>query len=141
MSRTKLDELLAEVGSLDYADLKTRYQEVFCRPPPPRLSQDLLRRALAHQVQTEWLGGLPPKIEKLLQSSNSPRALNGHRRLEPGSQLVREWQGDMHVVDVIEGGYRWKGERYSSLSAVAREITGTRWSGPRFFGLAGNGKQ
>ena len=50
---------------------------------------------------------------------------------------VREWQGEMHVVDVMEVGYRWNGERYSSLSAVAREITGTRWSGPRFFGLKG----
>ncbi len=47
----------------------------------------------------------------------------------------------MHVVDVVEGGYRWQGERYASLSAVARKITGTRWSGPRFFGLTENGKQ
>jgi hypothetical protein len=102
---------------------------------------DLLHRAIAYQLQADWLGGLAPKVEKLLQSSSSPRTLNGHRNLEPGSQLVREWQGEMHVVDVIEGGYRWQGERYASLSAVAREITGTRWSGPRFFGLTENGKR
>ena len=133
--------MLAEVGSLDYADLKARYEEVFRRPPPPRLSLDLLRRALAYQLQSDWLGGLSPKVEKLLQSSSSPRTQNRYRKLEPGSQLVREWRGQMHVVNVIESGYRWNGKRYTSLSAVAREITGTRWSGPRFFGLAGSGKQ
>ena len=141
MSRTKLEQLLTDVESLDYADLKARYQEVLRRSPPPRLSLDLLRRALAYQLQADWLGGLAPKVEKLLRSNSSPRTLNGHRKLEPGSQLVREWQGEMHVVDVIESGYRWNGDRYTSLSAVAREITGTRWSGPRFFGLTGNGKQ
>lgn len=141
MSRTKLQEALTEIGSLDYAGLKTRYREVLGRAPPPRLSLDLLRRALAYQLQADWLGGLAPKVEKLLQSSSSPRNLNGHRKLEPGSQLVREWQGEMHVVEVIEGGYRWQGERYASLSAVAREITGTRWSGPRFFGLTDNGRR
>jgi hypothetical protein len=141
VSRTKLEQLLTDVESLDYADLKARYEEALRRPPPPRLSLDLLRRALAYQIQAESLGGLPPKFEKLLQSNSSPRTLNGHRKLEPGSQLVREWQGEMHVVDVVDGGYRWQGERYASLSAVAREITGTRWSGPRFFGLTGNGKQ
>ena len=133
--------MLAEVGLLDYAGLKARYQEVLGRLPPPRLSLDLLRRAIAYQLQSDWLGGLSPKVDKLLQSNISPRTLNGHRALEPGSQLVREWQGEMHVVDVVDGGYRWQGERYASLSAVAREITGTRWSGPRFFGLTGNGKQ
>ena len=135
MPPTKLDKILAEVESLDYAGLKARYQEILRRPPPPRLSLDLLRRALAYQIQAEWRGRLPPKIEKLFQSNSSPQALNGHRKLEPGSQLVREWRGEMQVVDVIDGGYRWKGDRYTSLSAVAREITGTRWSGPRFFGL------
>jgi hypothetical protein len=141
VAQSKLQQLLSELESIDYAGLRARYMEVFCCPPPPRLSQDLLRRALAYQIQAEWLGGLPSKIEKLLQSSNSPRALNGHRKMEPGSQLVREWQGEMQVVDVIDGGYRWKGERYTSLSAVAREITGTRWSGPRFFGLNGSRKR
>lgn len=134
----KLEELLVEIRSLDYAGLKARYQEVLRRPPPPRLSRDLLQRALAYQLQTDWLGGLSPKVEKLLQSSSSPWTLNGHRKLEPGSQLVREWQGEMHIVDVLKDGFRWQGKQFSSLSAIARAITGTRWSGPRFFGLTGN---
>jgi hypothetical protein len=141
VSRTKLQEALTEVGSLDYAGLKARYQEVLRRPPPPRLSLDLLRRAVAYQLQSDSLGSLSTTVEKFLLSHSSPRSLNGHRKLEPGSQLVREWQGEMHVVDVIESGYRWNGERYTSLSAVARDITGTRWSGPRFFGLARSGKR
>ena len=141
MFYTKLEKLLAEIESLDYSDLKARYQAELCRPPPPRLSLDLLRRTLGYQVQSEWLGGLSPKIKKLLQLDSLPRILNADIRLEPGSQLVREWQGEMQIVEVIEDGYRYKGERYASLSAVAREITGTRWSGPRFFGLAGNGKR
>lgn len=139
MSRTKLQQLLTEIGSLDYSGLRARYQEVFRRSPPPRLSLDLLRRALAYQAQAAWLGGLPPKFEKLLQSSSSPRTLNAYRKLELGSQLVREWQGEIQVVDVVEGGYRWQGERFTSLSAIARAITGTRWSGPRFFGLTAVG--
>ena len=141
MSQLTLEFQIAEIESLPYADLKACYQEIFSRPAPPRLGRDLLRRAIAYQVQAEWLGGLSPRVEKLLQSSSSPRTMNGHRKLEPGSQLVREWQGEMHVVDVIDGGYRWNGERYTSLSAVARGITGARWSGPRFFGLAKSGKQ
>ena len=141
MSQLTLEFQIAEIESLPYADLKACYQEIFNRPAPPRLGRDLLRRAIAYQVQAEWLGGLSPRVEKLLKSNSSTRTMNGHRKLEPRSQLVREWQGDMHVVDVVEGGYRWQGERYASLSAVAREITGTRWSGPRFFGLTGNGKQ
>lgn len=132
--------LLDEIGSLAYEDLRARYHEVFNHPPPPRLSQDLLRRALAHRIQADRLGGLPRKIEKLLRTDSSPASSNAHRRLLPGTQLVREWQGQMHVVDIVERGFRWRDERFDSLSAVARKITGTRWSGPRFFGLTGNGK-
>jgi len=139
VSHSKLETLLTEVVSLAYPDLKARYQEIFRRPPPPRLSHDLLRRTIAYQIQAQWLGGLPAKTEKLLQVATSPRAQNAHRKLEPGSQLVREWQGEMHVVEIIDGGFRWREDRFTSLSAVAREITGTRWSGPRFFGLTSNG--
>ncbi len=140
MSKTSLDNHLVEIGSLAYPELKARYQEVFKRPPPPRLSQDLLRRALAYRIQADRLGGLSRKIEKLLRADSLRAAENAHRRLIPGTQLVREWQGQMHVVDIVERGFRWRDERFDSLSAVARKITGTRWSGPRFFGLTGNGK-
>ena len=140
MSKTSLDNHLTEIGSLAYPDLRAHYQEVFKRSPPPRLSQDLLRRALAYRIQADRLGGLSRKVEKLLRTDSLPSAENAHQRLIPGTQLVREWQGQMHVVDIVERGFRWRDERFDSLSAVARKITGTRWSGPRFFGLTGNGK-
>ena len=89
MSKSSLDRLLTEIGSLAYSDLRLRYQEVFHRPPAPRLSQDLLRRSLAYRIQAEWFGGLPPKTEKLLQSSSSPRALNAYRKLEPRQRRER----------------------------------------------------
>lgn len=141
MSRTSLDNLLAEIGSLDYTELKARYQEVFNRSPPPRLSQDLLRRAVAYRVQAKRFSGLSRKVEKLLRADSTPKANNATQQLIPGTQLVREWQGQMHVVDILERGFRWRDERFDSLSAVAREITGTRWSGPRFFGLTVSSKQ
>ena len=141
MSHSKLETLLTEVVSLTYPDLKARYQEIFRRPPPPRLSQDLLRRAIAYQIQAQRLGGVSAKTEKLLKVATSPRAQNARRKLETGSQLMREWHGEMHVVEIIDGGFRWREDRFTSLSAVAREITGTRWSGPRFFGLTSNGSK
>jgi len=140
VSNSSLDSLLAEIGSLAYTDLKVRYEEVIDRPPPPRLSQDLLRRALAYQIQASRIGGLSHKVEKLLRAASTPKADKENQRLIAGTQLIREWQGQMHVVDILENGYRWRDERFASLSAVARKITGTRWSGPRFFGLTGSGK-
>ncbi len=140
MSKTRLDCHLAEIGSLAYADLKARYKEVTKRPPPPRLSQDLLRRTLAYRVQADRTGGLSRRVERLLHTAGTPKTGKAKQRLIPGTQLIREWQGQMHVVDILENGYRWHDELFASLSAVAREITGTRWSGPRFFGLTSNGK-
>ncbi|MBW2712929.1 MAG: DUF2924 domain-containing protein [Deltaproteobacteria bacterium] len=140
MSKASLDSLLADICSLSYQELKERYQASFGQSAPPRLGGDLQRRALAYRAQADDLGGLPRRIEKLLRTDSTPAERNGHQQLLPGTQLVREWQGEMHVVDVLEHGYGWRGEKFTSLSAVAREITGTRWSGPRFFGLTGNGK-
>jgi len=139
VSDSCLKSLIAELASLPYAELRDRYQVVFRSSVQPRLSQDLLKRALAYRIQAEHLGGLPRKTEKLLQADTTPRLRNARCQLEPGSQLVREWQGQMHVVDVLEDGFRWKEKSFDSLSAVARAITGTRWSGPRFFGLSRNG--
>jgi hypothetical protein len=138
--KSSLDSLIADICSLSYQELRQQYQATFRQSAPPRLGGDLLRRALAYQAQAEELGGLPRRIEKHLRADSTPAEHNRHQRILPGTQLVREWQGEMHTVDVLERGYGWRGESFASLSAVAREITGTRWSGPRFFGLTGNGK-
>jgi len=134
VSKCSLENSLTELEALSYAERRARYEDVFSRAPP-RLSQDLLRRAIAYEIQTDRFGGLPRRVEKLLRTDSSQSTRNSHQRLLTGTQLVREWQDKMQVVDVLENGFQWQERHFASLSAVARAITGTRWSGPRFFGL------
>lgn len=103
--------------------------------PPPRLrSVDLLRHLLAWRVQVEALGGLDRRMIRQIiaaaKSGKGPRA-----KVQTGVRIAREWQGRLHEVEAVEGGFIHLGKRYRSLSAIARAITGTRWNGPRFFGL------
>ena len=137
MSKPSLETRLNEIRSLPSNELRQCYREVFGRPPAPRLGRDLLLRALAHQIQVERHGGLSRATKKALGQGASPPRKSRSRTLTPGTQLIREWQGETHTVDVLDGGFRWRGERFQSLSVIARTITGTRWSGPRFFGLTG----
>lgn len=108
--------------------------------PPRSISQPLLRRLLAWEVQAKAQGGLPwavrAKIENLRAAQAKGAASKARSpRLKPGGRLLREWNGVTHVVDVVEGGFLWHGTRHRSLSAITRAITGAHWSGPRFFGL------
>ena len=120
-------------------DLVDHWNIAYGRPPPKGLSRRLLERAAAYEMQAAAYGGLKPRVRRLLMScidqgkpeKSSPPA----RTLAPGTRLVREWNGRSHTVDVVDGGFEWNGEVHKSLSAVARAITGARWSGPRFFGL------
>ncbi len=118
-------------------DLLDTWQSVFGKPPPKGLSSPFLRYVLAFEHQARRYGGLPKgfeaKLERTAKDLNTGKALPP--ALRPGSRLLREWNGVTHVVDVIDCGFLWKGARYRSLSAIAREITGAHWSGPRFFGL------
>ncbi len=92
-------------------------------------------------MQAKRYGGLKPAIDRWLRMIANGTADGDHGgrkaspRLEPRTRLVREWNGVSHVVEVIEGGFVWNGDRHRSLSSIARAITGARWSGPRFFGL------
>jgi len=124
------------------ADLVALWRDLFREDPPRNLSQTFLRRFTAHEMQLRTHGGLPRKLVADLArlEAGPPRpALPG---LQPGSRLLREWNGITHVVDITEAGCLWQGRQFRSLSAVAREITGAHWSGPRFFGLqqAGSGQ-
>jgi hypothetical protein len=107
------------------------------------MSQPLLRRILAWEVQAKVQGGLPSSVRAKLDSLSAAQAKGTTRsstpKLKPGGRFLREWSGVTHVVDVVEGGYLWRGERHRSLSAIARAITGAHWSGPRFFGLQETG--
>ena len=123
------------------ADLNERWRALCCTESPRRISRDLLVRALAYRVQEKALGGLKPSTRRLLAkvaaaaSAHRPMPLTPQPTLEPGTVLLREWHGTQHQVIVREDGIAFQGKPYKSLSQVAYRITGTKWSGPRFFGL------
>lgn len=135
-----LAEDLAALPDLPRNALKMRWREFYGGPPPSRLSRALMVRAIAHRMQEDSLGGLQPAIRRRLNriaeeigSGRAPPAPPAV--IKPGTRLLREWQGVTHEVIILESGVQYRGETWASLSAVAREITGTRWSGPLFFGL------
>lgn len=131
--RQELDARLAELATMDLEQLRHAWRRKL-RTAPPKVSAGLLQLALVHTVQEKTLGGLSPATCRRLRETvhiGRPR-----RSMLPGMQLVRAWKGVSHVVTMSEDGViRWNGREWRSLSAVARAITGTRWSGPAFFGL------
>ncbi|MEW9853867.1 DUF2924 domain-containing protein [Novosphingobium sp. M1R2S20] len=129
----RVDDALAELGSLSSTTLKARWVTL-TGAPVPRISPALLRLVLAWEIQARAYGGLPrPASQRLAQLA---RAKTATTPAGAGMRLVREWNGTAHVVTVSEDGrVSWNGRDWRSLSEVARAITGTRWSGPAFFGL------
>ena len=130
---------LTELEGLSAAELRSRLQEAFSRRPPKHMSRDLLLRAQAYHLQEQAEGGLSKAALKRLaylarSGTDQPPPLAG-LRLKPGTCLVREWRGEVHHVTVLDDGFDYRGVRYGSLSQIARIVTGTRWSGPLFFGL------
>src|SRR6516162_10552316 len=123
------------------AALRSRYRELFRTEPPKAFGPDLLRRSIAHRIQERAYGGLSRERRRLLdQLVKAARAkpdgrLELPRRIKPGSELVRTWNRRTYRVMVMEKGFAWGGKTFSSLSEIAFAITGTRWNGPRFFGL------
>lgn len=131
---------LPDLDVMDREALLALWSATLGGEPPPRLSQPFLRRMLAWELQAREEGGLPAAVKRKLDSLATAQTSGKARapstpRLKPGGRLLREWSGITHVVDVVEGGFLWRGERHRSLSAIARAITGAHWSGPRFFGL------
>ncbi len=131
---------LAELDTLAHPELRARWDRAFGRPAPKRASRDLLLRALAYRLQEQAEGGLSKAALRRLAALADPKVDGGRTRPaapppRAGTRLIREWRGEVHRVDVLERGFDYRGESYASLSRIAREITGTRWSGPLFFGL------
>ena len=127
------DDLEAEIERIEgmsLQDLRTLWTSRWGAAPRFR-SVDLLRRLIAWRLQAELFGGLDADTKRLLRRSAVPQPTG----LPPGSRLTREFRGVLHHVDVGEHAFTYQGARYASLSAIARTITGTRWNGPRFFGL------
>jgi hypothetical protein len=122
------------------AELRALWRAKFKSEPPKAFGPDLLRRSIAYRIQEAAYGGLDPATARLLkqlmaQYARMPGKIVLPRRIKPGAILVREWKGESHRVTVLEDGYAYHGKTFDSLSIIARLITGTRWNGPRFFGL------
>ena len=140
MSAVDISIELARLDSLTILQLRQEWRRLHQTPPPMRLSRDLLLRGIAYKFQERVLGGLSKSTLRKLQGSGSESSSSTTKRrprvsFKPGTRLVREWHGVTHTVVIIADGVEWRGQRYRSLSVVAREITGAHWSGPRFFGL------
>jgi hypothetical protein len=138
-----LDIEIARLRDLNVRDLQARWHNAFRRRPSPHLPRHLLFRVLAYRLQADRIGDLDAESQRLLDGEGSPedagkRAMGLNRLttdLRPGTMLAREWNGRMQRVAVLADGFAWNGKTYPSLSKIAHAITGTRWNGPRFFGL------
>ncbi len=134
-------EQLASLSRLRKGGLRALWQEVFGQPLPARVRRGLLLRALAYRIQERVQGALSRATRSHLRrlgetaGNGATPSLLDTPRIKLGTRLIRQWQGETHEVTVIDTGFAYRGKHYLSLSEIARLITGTRWSGPTFFGL------
>ena len=137
-------EALARLPKLGLRELRQHWRVLYKAEASPHLSRELLLRAVAYRMQEVVLGGLRPQRQRQLRqfahqlNDSQEGRVRPRPELKPGTRLVREWQGRTYEVLVLDDGLSWQGTSYRSLSAVARKITGTAWSGPLFFGLKAN---
>ena len=143
--QTEESDVEAQVIALEAlttADLRIEWRRLYRATPPTRLSRDLLIRGVAYRVQEQAHGGLSLGIKRRLHSlSEGSDQRDGSAAapaitMKPGTKLVREWHGHAHMVSVLDDGFEYQGERYNSLTRIARRITGVHWSGPLFFGIS-----
>lgn len=141
---SELCNRLALLPRMSKAQLLVLWKQVSRIPPPRQVRRDLFIRLLVYRMQEQAYGGLSPATCKRLRElarkfeTNPNAELSGAPRIKPGTRLIRDWHSQSHRVTVLNNGYEYAGKRCSSLSQVARLITGTRWSGPLFFGLRGS---
>ncbi len=141
--RETLDIEIARLRDLDVTGLRARWRTMFRRQAPSRLPRHLIFRILAYRLQADSLGDLEPEALRLLDRPGLPAdagtlAAEFNQRksdLKAGTVLVREWDGQQYRVMVLADGFAWRDKVYPSLTKVAFALTGTRWNGPRFFGL------
>ena len=144
--KTSVEDEIAYLRGLDLKGLRSRWQSVFQRTPPEHLPRHLLFAIIAYRVQADRLGDLDHETKQLLDRTDAKStgatmsvrlvSLDQKRtELTPGTVLVREWDRRSQRVLVVSDGFAWNGQTYDSLSKVAFAITGTKWNGPRFFGM------
>jgi Protein of unknown function (DUF2924) len=137
---SQVSDRLAVLAELSLADLRQEWRRLF-RADPPRLSRDIMTRAIAYRLQEIAHGGASKLTQRRLMTLAAEFETGGTiapppaPKIKPGSRLVREWHGRTHTVCVTDHGFEFQGKTYRSLTKVARDITGAQWSGPRFFGL------
>ncbi len=145
-TKTSVEDEIAHLRGLDLKGLRSRWQSVFQRPAPDHLTRHLLFSVIAYRLQADRFGDLAHETRQVLDrtvakeagSTTSARLANLDQKrteLSPGTVLVREWDRRSQRVMVMADGFAWNGQTYDSLSKVAFAITGTKWNGPRFFGL------
>jgi len=162
MTRLTAEGVEREIAALDGLDrtaLQQRWRELYKTEPPYKIRSGFLRRAIAYRLQELVFGGLKPRTLRILRriaaeyrasrtaaaganTGDVPlgRTPSRVQTLSPGTRLLREWNGRMESVEVVDDGFIWRDRSYRTLSAVAVAITGTKWSGPKFFGLLGGPK-
>jgi hypothetical protein len=145
-TKTSIGDEIAHLRGLDLKGLRSRWQSVFQRPPPDHLQRHLLFSIIAYRIQRDCFGDLDHETRQVLDRTGSneiglavsARLVSFDQKrteLTPGTVLVREWDRRSQRVMVMADGFAWNGQTYDSLSKVAFAITGTKWNGPRFFGL------
>lgn len=128
-----LDVELQSLRERGRKELEVQWRSLFKAPPPAAFTPDLMARGIAYRMQEQVLGGVDKAVRAQLRAESGAVAKN--KSLRPGNRLVRRWRGTDYVVEVTADGFEHGGSSFGSLSKVATYITGTRWSGPRFFGL------
>lgn len=157
-SKEEVEREIAALDSLSIAALQSRWRDLYGVPSPIKVRSGFLRRAIAYRLQELVFGGLKPatrrELRRIAAHARIHRSPSGGRRsessatsdpastlpprrktLSPGTRLLREWNGTTEIAEVLAGGLGWRGKTFKTLSAVAVAITGTKWSGPKFFGL------
>ena len=139
--RKTLEAEIARLPDLGLAELRQRWLELYGTPAPKFFRRELLVRAVAYQMQVKAYGGLSPATKRRLREiaeavrNGKEDELFSAPKIKPGTQLLRVWREETHRVTALPDGFEWRGSRFGSLSAIAREITGTNWNGYAFFGL------
>jgi Protein of unknown function (DUF2924) len=137
IDRAVIEAELDQIRSLGLDALRKRWSTMFGAAPPAGLTKDVIARMIAYRIQEESFGGDAREVVRLLDGLARGEKVGAefNRRLKAGTVLVREYRGERHSVTIVPDGYVWRGTTYASLSIIARTITGTTWSGPRFFGV------